>query len=1389
MTRKLGELQDRIGIETLTVAGVIAVAVVGALAAGLLVAPASAPLSASIAEGDSMGTDGPTVVVYGEHTDASIGDVVALDAGDRILYHRVVDETSEGYVTQGDAEPYPDQAFDVPHGTEETIVGVGIVTIPYEVALGGLLGVLALLGLLGSSLYRRQLSTALARARASSRRLPARQLVAITFAVLLTLSIVGPGVIMLPGVDSDHDGTAAAEIENSSLNQTKDVSAAGDGQEVLFNDDGTKMYYLEFTNHQVHEYSLSTPWDISTASKTGTTYTPGHNIKGAAWGTNGEKLYIVDYNDDLQEHTLSTAYDISTASGPSASYTTPGTTNRHDLFVGNDGKTIYSPNASNELSAFHLSSANDLSSGVSSVDSYSGNSNLDFRKIGFNGDGSKMYVQETGSNFHRLREYDLSTPWDITTASDTGNTQSLKGSSDANKGFSPGKGGDKWYGVYEDSANGISNIREFDATLSGYGVVVDGEVTDSEGNALNATVSLKQGGSTVDSMATDSSGGYKFEAVEDGDYELVADADNYTSENASITVAGAAVTQNFTLYYKHSGVVADDETGQPIPNATVEVWRADEQEIKNQLGTKESELTEKANELLRDSRDVEPDGFDRDRKVLEDDAAYGDVDGEVVLVHTASEWDLSGYETRYGVVSRDIAPELGGPDTVHSAGERLVLSVWVAGESSWFEDDVDGSVEAAQTVEEDREVVIEQVVGADSVADQTLSTREFVEVTDVSANRGTKTHYATTTDVPKGYYRVYKKGEPEKATYHVVGNPDEVNGLIEQDMRDEADQYTSKAEEVRDRIDSGIFERQRVSTDENGRFNISLSGPLAIQAYKSDAPNLEPGAYSIEEARSIHESEQYLGTVYLSTTPKHVDTREIAEDDVVRVEATRADGLPNRDLDLNDQIVAEVLDHLENGTTVVDEPNLEGDLSELQSTRDTLLSMVEGNAAVEAILAEIAPEHTTNGDVDLKPVSEYNSESEAYSDQIFALRTALERAPSSQDSETGGEIEDELLNMRLTTGGIRDGADLEDVSVLVHWQDGTSEPIPEEYWHIERQPGSGDAVVVEDYPVPANKSHATVEILAETNSGETTRGRERFENPAFEGEHLRFRSLVASTLTPGASEPVSLRPRLEDDHSAQLVNATVRSPSGETLETTIESDDTVRFTTSGEGAHSVRLEYDDAGTTWVKTTRITAREHGLDTPPAVHERRDDGQYAVASGLEDAEVDDEAAGTVTRMTAVIGAGEHAPGVVHFHPKLESADETVRVEVKSGEYRETVNNRVSTAVHAELSDDALVWAGGTPIDEDGSTSAGTVQRSENGPDTIRTMTGENGETTVRVVQDPSWYQQLTHSFGAWIATVTIEPVVSAASATATVVVETLSTATIPAADTAAVAEVAA
>ena len=98
----------------------------------------------------------------------------------------------------------------------------------------------------------------------------------------------------------------------------KDIS----GQEanalaMAFNSDGTKMFIGGFAGDDVNEYTLSTAYDVSTATFVDAFSILTHEgkITGLAFDTNGHRMFIVGQDGvEMNEYYLTVAWDVSTAS-------------------------------------------------------------------------------------------------------------------------------------------------------------------------------------------------------------------------------------------------------------------------------------------------------------------------------------------------------------------------------------------------------------------------------------------------------------------------------------------------------------------------------------------------------------------------------------------------------------------------------------------------------------------------------------------------------------------------------------------------------------------------------------------------------------------------------------------------------------------------------------------------------------------------------------------------------------------------------------------------------------------------------------------------------------------------------------------------------------------
>ena len=230
--------------------------------------------------------------------------------------------------------------------------------------------------------------------------------------------------------------TAGVAGYNLSLISNDSKTATYNGQDqyaqkIAFSSDGTKFYLAGNSPRYIYQYNLTTAWDISTATYSNYYYDYQTNSGGAndismlAFKTDGTKMYAGGYGDDtIYEHDLSTAWDISTV--------TYNSVNKIISFASSlpmglsfkpDGTAAFSMDMTNNLVIkYNLSTAWDISSisGSNSFNSGYG-SGSQSREVELSNDGTKMYILFDGSSLDTIKEYSLSTAWDITTASITSN--------------------------------------------------------------------------------------------------------------------------------------------------------------------------------------------------------------------------------------------------------------------------------------------------------------------------------------------------------------------------------------------------------------------------------------------------------------------------------------------------------------------------------------------------------------------------------------------------------------------------------------------------------------------------------------------------------------------------------------------------------------------------------------------------------------------------------------------------------------------------------------------------------------------------------------------------------------------------------------------------------
>ena len=225
------------------------------------------------------------------------------------------------------------------------------------------------------------------------------------------------------GAGPEPSGWTDPDLANASYDSVSFSVAGQDGVgiSVVFSDDGLSMYIAGNGNDTVYQYTLSTAWDLSTASYTSKSFSVASQetaVSGFLFGADGASFYVCGSGTDtVYQYDLSTAWDVSTALYTSKSLSVSSQdTAPNGMGFKDDGTIMYvAGGVSDTIYQYTLSTAWDIS-----TTSYASKS---FSVSSLDGNAKQMYLSPTGDKLwfmglstDTVYELDLSTGFDISTA-------------------------------------------------------------------------------------------------------------------------------------------------------------------------------------------------------------------------------------------------------------------------------------------------------------------------------------------------------------------------------------------------------------------------------------------------------------------------------------------------------------------------------------------------------------------------------------------------------------------------------------------------------------------------------------------------------------------------------------------------------------------------------------------------------------------------------------------------------------------------------------------------------------------------------------------------------------------------------------------------------------
>ncbi len=307
---------------------------------------------------------------------------------------------------------------------------------------------------------------------------------------------------------------------------------------VTFSSDGTKMYIVGINSDRVWQYTLSTAWDVSTAtyaSKNKGISSQESAPRDIVFNSDGTIMYLVGdgYDKRVNQYTLSTAWDVSTATyaNKSVSVQAQDSLPRGIVFNPTGTKMYMVGDNTDTVYQYTLSTAWDVSTATYASKSKSVSAqDTSPCDVDFSPTGTKMYIM--GNANDTVYQYTLTTAWDVSTATyaskNSGNLSTQEGYP---LGFAFSSDGTKMYIVGSDD----DTVYQYTLVVSPTGiptVTSTGPCTDRQSTTMTAVGNITNAGG----------------AYTDRGFEYYEYGDNYDSEMYAVREKGDFTeTGEFTM--------------------------------------------------------------------------------------------------------------------------------------------------------------------------------------------------------------------------------------------------------------------------------------------------------------------------------------------------------------------------------------------------------------------------------------------------------------------------------------------------------------------------------------------------------------------------------------------------------------------------------------------------------------------------------------------------------------------------------------------------------------------------------------------------------------------------------------------------------------------------
>ncbi|WP_101749394.1 gliding motility-associated C-terminal domain-containing protein [Flagellimonas pacifica] len=362
----------------------------------------------------------------------------------------------------------------------------------------------------------------------------------------ITLSIIAEDDLPIFTAPTAAYNVSSAVFSGNSTNVSSQLSSP---YGITFSNDGTKMFVSGIFSSEIAEYTLSTPYDVSTASYVDSLTGMSGRTTGINFNNDGTKIYYASANsgNNITEYALSSPYDISTATFSQAYSATEGTS-YYDVTFNDTGSKMYLLAYNDKyIYEYNLSTPFNLSTAVYTNNSYGITEDGSPMELDFNGDGSRLFVITIGGE---LLAYDLSTPYDLSSISYAGLVFDTDDQEGNPYGLAFNSNGSKFYTVgFTKRVHEYHMLPVIEFAENGTGIITDAVANDGDGGADDDGIiyALAIGGDNDLFSIDGSTGELTFLAPPDFEDPDDANADNEYEITLRATDSGGTTDQTITV--------------------------------------------------------------------------------------------------------------------------------------------------------------------------------------------------------------------------------------------------------------------------------------------------------------------------------------------------------------------------------------------------------------------------------------------------------------------------------------------------------------------------------------------------------------------------------------------------------------------------------------------------------------------------------------------------------------------------------------------------------------------------------------------------------------------------------------------------------------------------